>query len=1093
MYRILFVLLNFSQFIYSDNKLTRPNLLEDPSCPQLKNLCSNLVSNSEDLLVLECIDTFQTSEYDLNIDSSCQHTIYTRKSELMKDNNIYELLEKSCSKDLNALRLQCSPEKSSTEFSGKYLSCVLDNRDVIKDPICKGQLARIETVAFSDFRLIPKFLQSCSQDIEKSGCGRLATRNSKSTQGETLACLQNNVADLSANCKKEIYHVSELQADNIKFDRQLYMSCSADVKKFCGDARGYEIYKCLMLNKNSPQMTKKCESQLNRRSSLIAQDYRISKGLAKACKEDIKLNHCRKGVSDDKDIRLAQILLCLEAANKNNTKILPDCLAEILDHRKMLMEDYKLSPEIIIDCADELDRFCHSIEGSKTIHCLMEHAKPRRKKDLRISAQCLRAVENLIKVSDVSEDWRVDPVLRNACKSVVDTACSADIGGNSRVMSCLMEKLGTIFMTQACETALLQIQYFTARDFKLDPMLYSQCKDDAIRFCHAKKTWADLDTEQMDPERGPFVLPCLHRYAYHPDANMQLSQNCFQEVKRVMRQRAVSVDLIPEVEDVCLDDLASFCFDKTQKGQEMECLQNHLEELTKNCKKAVTTYTEEESAHIELNPLIRSTCGEPLEKHCGNIYLGREDGDIMECLIALKGDVLKSYPKCKAAVEHFQLISLKNYIFTNKFKEACRPYVNRYCQNSSTKYDVVSCLSEIIAKDTIHDQKHSIPKLCREQVRSQLFQQRENIDLNPKLKNACNKDIKSFCKDVVPGSGQVLECLMSKQSVLSTDCKHALFTVKKSELTDSRTDFKLMSTCKGMLKQFCPDIVETDILNCLKLHKDEAMFDDQCHMVVVNRLITKSQDYRFNPELQHSCSKEIADYCTRDVAEAKEDEELNGKVINCLKKKFRQGKLAKKCEKQMTVILHDQALNYKLNPLLAIVCKSEIDQLCPFVDDEEGQVEECLKKQFVNKKIIAKQCKIEIATLIQEEKADIQADPILFNSCTADLLKFCSGVDGGNGRQLKCLQIILNDEAKSQALEIDCKEKLQQRIEMFKNAAAVAPPAESLSDLYESVVTSPSRKYFMMLMLSFIGFIFFVGLIFGRIIVPRRHIALKNK
>lgn len=188
-------------------------------------------------------------------------------------------------------------------------------------------------MTFTDFRLIPKFLQSCSSDIEKSSCGRLASKSSKNSQGETLACLQSIATKLSEVCKKEIYHVSELQADNIKFDRQLYLFCSADVKKFCTDLRGYDIYKCLMKNKNSPQMSKKCESQLSRRSSLIAQDYRISKGLAKACKEDIKINHCRKGVSDDKDIRLAQILLCLEAASKNNTKILPDCLAEIFDHR----------------------------------------------------------------------------------------------------------------------------------------------------------------------------------------------------------------------------------------------------------------------------------------------------------------------------------------------------------------------------------------------------------------------------------------------------------------------------------------------------------------------------------------------------------------------------------------------------------------------------------------------------------------------------------------------------------------------------------------------------------------------------------------
>jgi hypothetical protein len=37
---------------------------------------------------------------------------------------------------------------------------------------------------------------------------------------------------------------------------------------------------------------------------------------------------------------------------------------------------------------------------------------------------------------------------------------------------------------------------------------------------------------------------------------------------------------------------------------------------------------------------------------------------------------------------------------------------------------------------------------------------------------------------------------------------------------------------------------------------------------------------------------------------------------------------------------------------------------------------------------------------------------------------------------LKCLEIILEDESK--ALEDDCKQKLRQRIEMFKNAANVS-------------------------------------------------------
>lgn len=88
----------------------------------------------------------------------------------------------------------------------------------------------------------------------------------------------------------------------------------------------------------------------------------------------------------------------------------------------------------------------------------------------------------------------------------------------------------------------------------------------------------------MDPERGPLVLPCLHRYAYDPKPEVRLKPECLKEVKRVMRQRAVSVDLIPEVEDNCIDDLAAMCFDKTEKGEEMQCLQDNLERLQEQCK-----------------------------------------------------------------------------------------------------------------------------------------------------------------------------------------------------------------------------------------------------------------------------------------------------------------------------------------------------------------------------------------------------------------------------------------------------------------------------------------------------------------------------
>lgn len=166
-------------------------------------------------------------------------------------------------------------------------------------------------------------------------------------------------------------------------------------------------------------VTFQCQEHLTRRQKLIAQDYKVSKGLARMCKDDIKASHCRRSVSDDKEIRLAQILLCLEGVIRNGrlllymfdvlscvlwicfakslfmsigTKVSHDCQLEMIEHRKILMEDYRLSPEIVTHCSDDINSFCNTLEvGGKTIHCLMEHTRSKKRKG-RVSPQCQRAV-----------------------------------------------------------------------------------------------------------------------------------------------------------------------------------------------------------------------------------------------------------------------------------------------------------------------------------------------------------------------------------------------------------------------------------------------------------------------------------------------------------------------------------------------------------------------------------------------------------------------------------------------------------------------------------------------------------------------------
>lgn len=279
---------------------------------------------------------------------------------------------------------------------GSYLLCLVEKRDKISDLHCSDYIQRLDWVV-NDFKIIiASFVPECQDDVNKFECGRIQPYKDI-LQGQTLACLQHNINKLKGPCKKQILHVAEIQADNIKLDRQLYLACTQDNIKFCPNIRpgSGQIYKCLMQHKTDRAMTRACQEQLLRREKLIASDYRVSRGLVRACKEDIKTYHCRKNVSEDKDIRLAQILLCLESAVKNNSKVASECQVEMFDHRKILMEDFRLSPEIVNSCAHEIQMFCNNLEvGGATIHCLMEYTRVRKRKN-RVSPTCQRAVSFL--------------------------------------------------------------------------------------------------------------------------------------------------------------------------------------------------------------------------------------------------------------------------------------------------------------------------------------------------------------------------------------------------------------------------------------------------------------------------------------------------------------------------------------------------------------------------------------------------------------------------------------------------------------------------------------------------------------------------
>ena len=89
---------------------------------------------------------------------------------------------------------------------------------------------------------------------------------------------------------------------------------------------------------------------------------------------------------------------------------------------------------------------------------------------------------------------------------------------------------------------------------------------------------------------------------------LQLSRDCKVEVQRILHQRALDVKLDPELQRRCMTDLGKWCSEKTEAGQELECLQDHLEDLVPDCRDVVGNLTELES-EVNAAPATQNATG----------------------------------------------------------------------------------------------------------------------------------------------------------------------------------------------------------------------------------------------------------------------------------------------------------------------------------------------------------------------------------------------------------------------------------------------------------------------------------------------------
>ena len=397
--------------------------------------------------------------------------------------------------------------------------------------------------------------------------------------------------------------------------------------------------------------------------------------------------------------------------------------------------------------------------------------------------------------------------------------------------------------------------------------------------------------------------------------------------------------------------------------------------------------------------------------------------------------------QCRTVVEQWQILTMQDWRFSFKFKEACKDDIQDHCNpKPKKKEEVIRCLVEAVATDTVEEGKHRISKECRARLSFEQLQKHSNIKLDPVLAESCHNDLQQFCSDAHDDDGGI-ECLKSqKPKTLSKPCRKALFSEEKEEADNNEVDFTLLRGCKREIKDHCASEESRNILRCLKDVSSANNFDPKCLRILNKRIIQSSQDYRLNPFLQKACSQDITKYCGDIITSfsGKEETGFEGEVVNCLKQTaLKKLILTESCHKEVVLSMMDAAKLVGADPVLERLCPQSLSN-CKFIAHSDQDMHECLREMYKKGGIAATDggdCERHVAEMIEEASADIHADPALHTACSVDLTKFCHDVVPGDGRLFACL--ISVSKEKNFKLEPQCSSVLTKRIEMFGMAVKV--------------------------------------------------------
>ena len=99
------------------------------------------------------------------------------------------------------------------------------------------------------------------------------------------------------------------------------------------------------------------------------------------------------------------------------------------------------------------------------------------------------------------------------------------------------------------------------------------------------------------------------------------------------------------------------------------------------------------------------------------------------------------------------------------------------------------------------------------------------------MKQACTKEIETFCKDVPHGNARVIRCLQDAKTKkdFGKPCREEVAAYERESGKDYRLNFRLKTACKNDIGAICSDACGAEpggmcggrVMRCLSEHKED--------------------------------------------------------------------------------------------------------------------------------------------------------------------------------------------------------------------------------------------------------------------------------